>query len=288
MKVLPAGQTARLMGRNSPTFNYADGIGDIDLWSYYDNSKGLISKITESISYEGMSGFAQSVGSSMVSTFTGAMTGWVDKLFEEEGGKSLASYVASKGVSQWRSTVIRALKMEGQYSAANVARTLYQMQTESGGNPRAINLWDSNAKKGIPSKGLMQVIDPTFAAYARSGFNKKIYDPLSNILASVRYATSRYGSLAKAYRGVGYSNGVGKVTMPRQTSSINMSYTPESDGYHSSTSVENNTYAPHFELNISGTSDNRAMERKVKQWIREAWEDMLDNLDSKKPRTQRV
>ena len=288
MKVLPAGQTARLMGRRSPTFRYADGIGNIDIWSYYDNAKGLVSKITEGISYKNMSSLAKNAGSSMVSTFAGEMAGWVDKLFNEEGGKSLASYVASKGVSQWKSTVVRALKMEGQYSAANVARTLFQMQTESGGNPRAINLWDSNAKKGIPSKGLMQVIDPTFKAYARAGFNKNIYDPLSNILASVRYATSRYGSLAKAYRGVGYSRGVGTVSIP-QPSSMSLSYSPESDsGYYSSTSVETNTYAPHFELNISGTSDDRAMARKVKRWIAEAWEDMLDNFESKNPQTQRI
>jgi SLT domain-containing protein len=53
----------------------------------------------------------------------------------------------------------------------------------------------------------MQVIDPTFKAYAYPGFNKNIYDPLSNVLASIRYAVSRYGSLAKAYRGVGYATG---------------------------------------------------------------------------------
>ncbi|MBY8847199.1 hypothetical protein, partial [Streptomyces sp. SP2-10] len=35
---------------------------------------------------------------------------------------------------------------------------------ESGGNPNAQNNWDVNAQKGIPSKGLLQVIDPTFNA----------------------------------------------------------------------------------------------------------------------------
>ncbi|WP_207640256.1 hypothetical protein [Mediterraneibacter gnavus] len=34
------------------------------------------------------------------------------------------------------------------------------------------------------------------------------YDPLSNMLASIRYAVSTYGSLAAAYRGVGYENGM--------------------------------------------------------------------------------
>jgi len=39
------------------------------------------------------------------------------------------------------------------------------------------------------------------------GFNKNIYDPMSNILASIRYSLSRYGSLANAYKGHGYKYG---------------------------------------------------------------------------------
>ena len=82
------------------------------------------------------------------------------------------------------------------------------MNQESSGNVRAINNWDSNAKKGVPSKGLMQVIDPTFRAYAHPSYNKNIYDPLSNILASMRYALARYGSLPAAYdRAGGYADG---------------------------------------------------------------------------------
>ena len=316
MKVLPADQTAQLMGKNKPTFHYADGIGDIDLWSYIDNSKGLVSKINDSVSYDGMSGFVLNLGKGMVSTFTGEMSAWIDKLFEEEGAMSLANYVASKGVSQWRSTVIRALKMEGQYSAANVERTLYQMQTESGGNPKAINLWDSNAKRGIPSKGLMQVIDPTFNAYARKGFNKNIYDPLSNILASIRYAVSRYGSLAKAYQGKGYANG-GIATKPsifgedgdemaipltadKRKRAIDLwaetgyrlglsAYTPERDGGEYTTNyTEHNTYSPQFNLTISGSESDREMARKVKRWISEGLDEAFESMSSKNPRLQEV
>ncbi|WP_277893270.1 tape measure protein [Enterococcus lactis] len=115
--------------------------------------------------------------------------------------------VGGSGVERWRNVAIRALKMTGQYSAGNLNALLNQMRTESNGNPKAINNWDINAKKGTPSKGLLQVIDPTFRAYAMPGFNSNIYDPLSNILASIRYALSRYGSLRAAYRGVGYANG---------------------------------------------------------------------------------
>ena len=114
---------------------------------------------------------------------------------------------SSTGVERWRSVAIKALKMTGQYNSANLNALLHQMQTESNGNPKAINNWDSNAAAGIPSKGLMQVIDTTFRSYALPPYNKDIYYPLSNILASIRYTLSRYGSLLNGWRGVGYENG---------------------------------------------------------------------------------
>lgn len=115
--------------------------------------------------------------------------------------------IGGSGVDRWRGVATQALKMTGQYSASNLAALLNQMRTESNGNPNAINNWDINALNGTPSKGLLQVIDPTFRAHAMPGYNSNIYDPLSNILASIRYALSRYGSLGNAYRGVGYENG---------------------------------------------------------------------------------
>jgi hypothetical protein len=66
---------------------------------------------------------------------------------------------------------------------------------ESSGNPQAINLTDSNAAAGIPSKGLLQVIDPTFDAYHVSGTSSNIYDPVANITAACNYAAARYGSI---------------------------------------------------------------------------------------------
>ena len=115
--------------------------------------------------------------------------------------------IGGSGVQKWAGIATQALRMTGQYSPANLNALLNQMRTESNGNPMAINNWDINAKNGTPSKGLLQVIDPTFRAYAMPGYNTNIYDPLSNILASIRYALSRYGSLTNAYRGVGYENG---------------------------------------------------------------------------------
>ncbi|MFE2265891.1 transglycosylase SLT domain-containing protein [Streptomyces griseosporeus] len=66
---------------------------------------------------------------------------------------------------------------------------------ESSGNPMAINNWDINAINGIPSKGLLQVIPPTFKAYHVPGTSWNIYDPVANITAACNYAADRYGSM---------------------------------------------------------------------------------------------
>ncbi|WP_328909389.1 transglycosylase SLT domain-containing protein [Streptomyces sp. NBC_00234] len=66
---------------------------------------------------------------------------------------------------------------------------------ESSGNPRAINNWDINAINGVPSKGLLQVIKPTFDYYHVAGTPKDQYDPVANITAAANYAADKYGSI---------------------------------------------------------------------------------------------
>ncbi|WP_212912138.1 transglycosylase SLT domain-containing protein [Streptomyces sp. TS71-3] len=66
---------------------------------------------------------------------------------------------------------------------------------ESSGDPNAINNWDINAQKGIPSKGLLQVIPPTFSTYHVKGTSWNIYNPVANITAAANYAADRYGSM---------------------------------------------------------------------------------------------
>ncbi|MFJ9246111.1 transglycosylase SLT domain-containing protein [Streptomyces sp. NPDC101776] len=70
---------------------------------------------------------------------------------------------------------------------------------ESSGNPYAINNWDSNAAAGTPSKGLLQVIDPTFNAYHVAGTSFDSYDPVANITAACNYAAAVYGSIDNVY-----------------------------------------------------------------------------------------
>jgi SLT domain-containing protein len=68
------------------------------------------------------------------------------------------------------------------------------IEHESSGNPNAVNDWDANAAAGDPSRGLMQVIGSTLEDYKLPGHDD-VYDPVDNIVAGVRYALSRYGSI---------------------------------------------------------------------------------------------
>lgn len=111
------------------------------------------------------------------------------------------------GAARWAPLVLQALAMLGQ-SSSLLPNVLRRMNQESGGNPRAINLWDSNAARGTPSIGLMQTIGPTFNAYAGRFRSRGIYDPFANIYAGLNYAVNRYGSLAYAMdKPGGYKNG---------------------------------------------------------------------------------
>ncbi|MFE6848461.1 transglycosylase SLT domain-containing protein [Streptomyces sp. NPDC057686] len=86
--------------------------------------------------------------------------------------------------------IMKAHKIPGTYNG------LYKnIMRESSGNPRAINNWDINAQNGIPSKGLLQVIKPTFLAYHVPGTPLDQYHPVANIVAAANYAADRYGSI---------------------------------------------------------------------------------------------
>ena len=65
---------------------------------------------------------------------------------------------------------------------------------ESGGNPNAINNWDINAINGVPSKGLLQVIQPTFEAYHVAGTPRNITTRSPTSPPPCNYAADRYGS----------------------------------------------------------------------------------------------
>ncbi|MCY8242189.1 phage tail tape measure protein [Bacillus haynesii] len=123
--------------------------------------------------------------------------------FKGEGG--------SKAVKKW---VAQALAIKGMDSTYAKALETIAMK-ESGGNPNVVNTWDSNAKAGHPSQGLMQFIPSTFNAYKEKGYGN-IKNPVHQVLAAINYLNKRYGgimnhpglkSMARGGRYIGYDQG---------------------------------------------------------------------------------
>ncbi|MFE2330202.1 transglycosylase SLT domain-containing protein [Streptomyces sp. NPDC059385] len=101
--------------------------------------------------------------------------------------------VFANNLDGWIKEALFIMKREGiPGTYAGIHRNIMR---ESSGNPMAINNWDINAKNGIPSKGLLQVIQPTFNTYHVKGTKFDLYDPVANIVAACNYAADRYGSM---------------------------------------------------------------------------------------------
>lgn len=132
------------------------------------------------------------------------MMNWARKVINQFGG---ATHQTGPGAEGWRSAVKKALRKNGLPASADYVNAwVRQIQTESGGNERAIGgndgLADGNAT------GLLQTKPGTFNAYAFPGHHNimKGYD---NMLAAINYAKHRYGSsmLAVIGHGHGYEDG---------------------------------------------------------------------------------
>lgn len=113
-------------------------------------------------------------------------------------------------VASW---IMQALAITSQ-SMDYLDELMYIAQMESGGDPNAINLWDSNAAAGHPSKGLMQTIDSTFAAYALPGYDD-IWNPVHNTIAAIRYMNERYGGIQN-HPGLGGNGYIGYAVGTRE------------------------------------------------------------------------
>ncbi|WP_323052291.1 tape measure protein [Pediococcus acidilactici] len=129
----------------------------------------------------------------------------IASLFGDDGGSGTGD-PGGAGVQRWKSDVKRALSKLGlSTSASMVSRVLRQINTESGGNPRAMGGTDGLADGH--AMGLMQVKPGTFRAYHLPGHNN-IWNGFDNMLAGLNYAKHRYGSgLSFLGNGHGYANG---------------------------------------------------------------------------------
>lgn len=145
----------------------------------------------------------------LIKSQVGGMFDWIKKFLAPETD-SEPSGGGGTGVERWRSTVIKALKKNGLPATDHQVTSMLQLiQRESNGNPTVMNDWDINARNGNPSIGLTQTTVGTFNAHAFPG-HKNIRNGYDNLLASIHYIISRYGSSDAAFTRVAkyaYANG---------------------------------------------------------------------------------
>lgn len=135
------------------------------------------------------------------------------------------------------------------------------MRTESNGNPNAVNNWDINAKNGTPSKGLLQVIDPTFRQYA--GYSHKLplleankkYTLTAEVSTDVAWA----GRIRMSYR---INKPDGSPSPSALVTLIGDLNNPEANVWYTLTTMEDNHTVPELinnyksvwlQLNLSNT-----------------------------------
>jgi len=230
--VMPAKQTAMLLGLPQYKGGFGDWLGkaadwvgdvsgDIGEWladkidqledalknplellmSLFKKEKNTTSGIWHDIS----AGAGEYIPKSAVDWFKNKLSEFKKK-FDESGGNP-----PGEGAKRWEPYVKKALAANGlPTSPAYVNAWLSQIQTESGGNPKAVQngYVDVNTLTGDLAKGLLQTISRTFNAHAFPG-HKDIFNGYDNMLAAIHYAKARYGSdmLAVIGHGHGYANG---------------------------------------------------------------------------------
>lgn len=145
-------------------------------------TKGLLEKATSGL-YKGLGNFAD-VAHGAMDKLTQPIADWFKK-----GLEKLEAQFESGGASP---DLIRAAaaKMHVAISGADISHIMNVIKHESGGNARAVNNWDVNAKNGDPSKGILQFISSTFRKYAVAG-HTNIYSPFDQLLAMFNDTTWR-------------------------------------------------------------------------------------------------
>lgn len=266
-----------------------------DIWSYMSDPAKLLNSVmghfTDS-SIGKLGGVVQEVGQGIVKTIANDAGKWLSKL-----SSSMANPSGSN-INRWKPAVTRALSMNSVPTSANyIDAWMKQIQTESGGNPNAVQhgYTDINTLTGNLARGLVQVTPSTFAAYHLKGMDD-IMNGLDNLAAGINYAKHNYGlsgMLDVIGHGHGYANG-GLVTtaqvaniaennnpemiipLTNQNRAIQLMYQAldflkskngsSSSGSNNQPTVNNNISLPAININVSGTMDKKSAKDAATQF----------------------
>ncbi|UYL87850.1 tape measure protein [Gordonia phage Malisha] len=143
----------------------------------------------------------------------------IQDVAEGPGGMPNIQYNPGGGAEQWRPLAQWAIDYVNQSmkGPAQLQAMVEQIGDESGGNPKAQNNYDINAQNGVPSGGLLQVIEPTFQASRDPKLPNDKFHPGANLVAALRYYVPKYGKDLTArwgrgkggYKKGGYTGNIG-------------------------------------------------------------------------------
>lgn len=124
---------------------------------------------------------AQDLITGLPKTVAHGATKWIKSLFDDVGS---ASNPGGSGVQRWKDTIKKAAeKMHVNLTGAGMNAVLHRIAQESNGNPTITNNWDSNAKAGTPSKGLLQYIQPTLTSWVPRGVKADLASGWAQLVA---------------------------------------------------------------------------------------------------------
>lgn len=136
---------------------------------------------------------------------------WAKQAAKAGGG------VGGSGSAAARRAIQRAQSiLGGRYKSSYITEQMMRVaKRESNFQSDAVNNWDINAQKGTPSKGMFQMIEPSFRAYAKPGHGN-ILNPTDEAISAMRYIVGKWvpimGSWRSAFKRAGdYAYATGGV-----------------------------------------------------------------------------
>ncbi|PJN92074.1 transglycosylase SLT domain-containing protein, partial [Bacillus sp. mrc49] len=163
-----------------------------DVWDWMDKPAELLkTTLNKHVNLDSIKGLPLDLAKGAVNMVKDNGVSYIKKMFDFGIGDM--GDIGGGGANKAKQWILKAMSITNTPSSYLKGLMLIAKR-ESGYNPKAINLWDSNAKAGHPSRGLFQTIPTTFAAHKKAGMDN-IYNPIHNAVAAIRYMISRYGSI---------------------------------------------------------------------------------------------
>lgn len=155
-----------------------------DIWDYAKNPMSIVKDVVNSTLKPilgTMSKAPLSIAKGAVNTTFGSMGKWIKGIFEESGG---TSGNVTGGAKAWIPNIKKAAKrMNVDLTSGGLQAILRRITQESNGSASIVNNWDSNAKAGMPSKGLLQYIQPTLNSWVPKGVKPDLGNGYTQLLA---------------------------------------------------------------------------------------------------------